>query len=112
MINVVLSHCFMPDHVHLLVAGQAETSDANAFIARAKQLSGYWFKAAWHEVLWQKSSWDRILRSEEDTLTVVRYILLNPVRACLVRAPLDYPHSGSDVYSREDPMDAFRDWRA
>jgi hypothetical protein len=34
----------MPDHVHLLVEGQSESSDARALIARMKQNSGFYFK--------------------------------------------------------------------
>ncbi len=101
----------MPDHVHLLVAGEAQTSNAARFIALAKQLSGYHYKMTRGRVLWQKFAWDRVLRSNDDELTVIRYLLLNPVRAGIAAAPLDYPYSGSMVHSREALMDAFRDWR-
>src|SRR5438876_10258066 len=39
-----IAYCFMPDHVHLLVAGLMETSDCLEFIDRAKQYSGFYFK--------------------------------------------------------------------
>ena len=37
----VIADCYMPDHVHLLVQGQAEHSDCRRFISRAKQFSGF-----------------------------------------------------------------------
>jgi putative transposase len=103
----VLAYCFMPDHLHLLVRGDAPTSDANRFLSRTKQLSGYSYSRSHNRPLWQRSSWDRVLRAEEETWTVVRYILANPVRAGIVLSPLDYPHSGSLVYERQELLDAF-----
>jgi putative transposase len=35
----LLAYCFMPDHLHLLVEGLAETSDCRRFIKSAKQYS-------------------------------------------------------------------------
>jgi hypothetical protein len=46
-----------------------------------------------------------VLRDDEVTQTVAKYILENPVRAGLMREPLDYPFSGSLVYSREQLVD-------
>jgi REP element-mobilizing transposase RayT len=34
-----LAYCFMPDHVHLLIAGGAEGSDMEAFARLTKQRS-------------------------------------------------------------------------
>jgi len=98
----------MPDHVHLLIEGLQERSSAVAFIDRGKQASGYWFKRRHAVRLWQKSSWDRVLRKEDDLWTVIRYILSNPVRAGLVDQPLAYLFSGSLVHSREELMEAFQ----
>ena len=103
----VLAYCFMPDHVHLLIEGERQSSSATAFISRAKQISGYWFKRRTGQRLWQRTSWDRVLRRDDDWLEVLRYTLANPVRAGLVQQPLDYPYSGSFVFKREELMDAF-----
>jgi len=106
----VLAYCFMPDHLHLLVAGQEETSETLRFINLAKQLSGHRYRQATGHRLWQRSSWDRVLRADDDTTTVMRYLLLNPVRAGLVDEPLNYPGSGSLVFERAELLDVFRDW--
>jgi len=43
----------MPDHLHQLVHGRALTSDAKRFILLAKQYSGYYYKKAFKQRLWQ-----------------------------------------------------------
>jgi putative transposase len=95
----VLSYCFMPDHVHLLVEGQSDDSDCRRFISRAKQLSGFHYKKQFGEALWQRYGYERALRSDEATLSVARYILENPVRAGLVDRVEDYPFLGSGDYT-------------
>jgi putative transposase len=37
----ILAYCFMPNHLHLLVEGLADTSDFRRFVANAKQYSGF-----------------------------------------------------------------------
>ena len=95
----ILAYCFMPDHVHLLVEGRAEHSDCRQFIARAKQYSGFYFSKAFHEPLWQRYSFEHIVRDSEKSTTVARYILQNPLRAGLVANISDYPFVGSLEWS-------------
>jgi putative transposase len=101
----VLVYCFMPDHAHLLVEGLAETSDGKRFIKLGKQYSGYAFSREFGARLWQPWGFERVLRAEEDTHVVCRYILQNPVRAGLVGRVLDYPYLGSAVHRVEDLLD-------
>ncbi len=103
----ILAYCFMPDHLHLLAAGTSPVGDARRFIAAAKQATGYCFARDAGQRLWQRYSWDHVLRSDEETLAVMKYILANPVRAGLVASPLDYPFSGSCVYTKEALVNAF-----
>ena len=95
----IVAYCFMPDHLHLLLDGQDDGSDLRASVVLGKQRSGFDFCRRVGGRLWQGSYHDRVLRQEEDTLSVARYILENPVRAGLVRAPADYAFVGSDVHS-------------
>lgn len=97
----ILTYCFMPDHVHLLVEAVDDASDGKAFIARSKQYSGSHYRARTRQRLWQRDSFERVLRSDEGSLAVARYILGNPVRAGLVARPLDYPFSGSFAWDRQ-----------
>jgi hypothetical protein len=47
-----------------------------------------------------------VLRNEDESMGVARYILENPVRAGLVQSPLDYDFSGSSRYSVHEILDA------
>ena len=87
------AYCFMPDHLHLLVAG-SDRSSLLRFTQHLKQLSGYAYKKATGEPLWQISYWDHVLRSDEDLAVVARYIWANPVRAGLAEDAQLYPFSG------------------
>jgi putative transposase len=98
-------YCFMPDHLHLLAEGAEDSADLKAFIARAKQFSGFYFKKATGERLWQRYGFERVLRSDETTPIVTAYIIGNPVRAGLVSHPEEYPFWGSTMYSREALLD-------
>ena len=98
----VLAYCFMPDHMHALL--EALTDDANFCdcVRIFKQRSAFHWKRNTGEVLWQRSYYDRVLREDEDTPAVARYILENPVRAGLVSSPLDYPFIGSGSMDVKD----------
>ena len=107
------AYCFMPDHCHLLVEGEADDSDCRRFIARAKQYSGFHYQAAFRQRLWQRYGYERVLRSNEAAVNVARYILENPIRARMVERIEDYPFSGSSVYTIQQLLEAVRlnnDW--
>jgi len=74
----------MPDHVHLVAEATSESTDLKQFITRAKQFSGYHFGGASGQRLWQRYGYERVLRDDEATKSVVTYALENPVRAGLV----------------------------
>ena len=98
----VLAYCFMPDHVHLIVSSTTDVADLKAFMSRWKQRAGYDYRQRKGEYLWQPSYFDHVLRDEEETWRAVRYVLENPVRKGIMTEILDYPFSGSDVFSREE----------
>jgi len=97
----VLAYCFMPDHLHLVVEGLAETSDLRRFIKVMKQRAAYVFRVTFKvPFLWQEGYYERVLRSDEASGIVVRYVFANPVRAGLVSSPWEYPYSGGQFWSR------------
>ena len=102
----VIACCFMPDHVHLLIEGCSDNADAAAFVHQAKQRSGYAFAVRGQGLLWQPSYHDRILRDDEASASVARYIFENPVRAGLVKTPGDYAFAGSSRFSTEEILEA------
>ena len=104
----ILAYCFMPDHLHLLVEATSEASQCLRFIARAKQYSAFYYSKTYGERLWQRYSYEHTLRRDEDALSVARYIVENPVRARLVRAPAEYPYLGSHTHAVEQILDAIQ----
>jgi REP-associated tyrosine transposase len=103
---VVLAYCLMPDHFHLLVEGTEDRSDLRRFVKMGKQRAGSKFSREHSARLWQEGYFDRVLRREEDSYAVARYIVENPVRAGLVNSPAHYPYLGSEVWTVEQLMEA------
>jgi REP element-mobilizing transposase RayT len=92
-------YCLMPDHLHLVV-GPSPECDIARFVGQTKNLIQ---RAVWASdvasLIWQRSFWDRFIRSEEQVERVVEYVLNNPVRAGLAASWRDYPFSGSEMFS-------------
>lgn len=97
----VIVYCFMPNHLHLLLES-GETSNLKEMMRIFKQITSFHYKKATGNKLWQSSYIDRVLRKEEDTIVVARYIVANPVKARIVANAIDYPFIGSFKYSKEE----------
>jgi len=93
----------MPDHVHLLVEGKRDNADMKRFVGLFKQKSGYWFKSTQGVKLWAPNYHEHVLRNDEATAAVARYIIQNPVRKGIVKDCRSYPYSGS--FEPEDISD-------
>ena len=102
----LVAYCFMPDHAHLLIEAEQESSNGRAFIKRAKQFSGFYYSQQFGRRLWQRYGFEHVLRNDEATLSVARYILENPVRAGLVSCVEDYQFLGSTAYAVADILAA------
>jgi putative transposase len=109
----VIAYCVMPDHLHILVAGQSENSELKPYMHRCKQATGYnWKHDRGHRTrLWQEGFYDRILRDKDPTEGVVRYILENPVRAGLVDDAREYPLLGATNYDVDELLLTAMLWR-
>jgi len=82
----------MPDHVHLIITPYENSSLTEAL----KRMKGASVHQANHFLrrsgcLWQRDSFDRIVRSDENLAQKQDYIFNNPVRAGLVARWDDYP---------------------
>lgn len=97
----MLAYCFMPDHVHLLLESDAETTSLVGLISHWKQTTGFYFNQCYRSRLWQPGFYDRVLREHESHQAVAAYILANPVRAGISRRVGEYPFAwcewGNDV---------------
>ena len=95
-------YCYMPDHAHFLVRGTYEAAEALTFISRAKQYSAYHYKQRFGLRLWQRYSYEHVLREDIEEAATIRYIIDNPVREALVQRAADYPFTGSQRYTMEE----------
>ena len=102
----ILAYCFMPDHVHFLVQGDSDLSDGRRLIKLGKQYAGYAYSLKYGKELWQPWGYERVLRDDEPSLVVARYIVENPVRAGLARSVYEYPFLGSQVFELKDLVDS------
>ena len=96
----------MPDHLHALVAGLRDDSDLTQFVSLAKQRSGFYYKRVYQAQLWQEGYFDRVLRTDEPEMAVIRYIVSNPIRSQIVKTAQEYPFWGSQVHTRDELLDA------
>ena len=91
----VIAYCFMPDHLHMLVAGVDPRADGRRFFRLAKQYAGFAHSKMGGGRLWQRYGYEHVVRSTQKSRAVARYILENPVRAGLASAAGDWPFSGA-----------------
>lgn len=94
----VYAYCFMPDHLHLELAGQTEQADLASMMRAFKGLAATRARGRGVRNLWQKGFYDHILRPGENENAVAWYIFNNPARKGLVADPRSWPHSGSWMF--------------
>jgi REP element-mobilizing transposase RayT len=94
----ILAYCVMPNHIHMLAEAGRETSDVQEFMRMFKQKTSYQYRHKSGTTLWQKGYYDHVLREDEDTVEVTKYILSNPVRKGFVEDFALYPWIGSEVF--------------
>jgi REP element-mobilizing transposase RayT len=92
----------MPDHVHVLLHALSEQSDFTKCAKHFKQMTGFHLRKEHHVRVWQPGYYERILRDDEQSEAVIRYILENPIRAGIARELGEYPYAGSDEYDLEE----------
>jgi len=71
----------------------------------AVTLSGFHCKQRNGSALWQRYSYEHVIRHDQRFAGKIRYALENPVRAKLVTSPRDYPYLGSATYTLEQLFD-------
>ena len=101
------AYCLMPDHLHLVWMGlRGETDQRNGMKFLRAQLGRFLEPAKF-----QRQAHDHVLRPEERqrhafSVACTDYVLLNPLKAGLVKAPGDWPYLGAVVpgYPRLEPF--------
>jgi REP element-mobilizing transposase RayT len=102
------AYCLMPDHLHLVWMGlRRDTDQRNGIKFLRAHLSRFLRPARF-----QHQAHDRVLKPEERqrhafSVACADYVLLNPLKAGLVKTPRDWPYLGAVVpgYPRLDPLD-------
>jgi len=92
----MLAWVLMPDHVHwLFQLGDRHSLDS--IVNRLKSASARSANATMGRTgtLWARSYFDHAVRTDEDLLTMARYIVANPLRAGLVDSVRHYPYWNS-----------------
>ena len=85
-----LAWVVMPNHIHWLVELKSNTLSALMIATKSRSARAINARLGRSGCVWQKGFHDRAIRSEEDLLTVARYVISNPVRAGLVSRVHDY----------------------
>lgn len=98
----VIAYCFMPDHLHLFIEGWSDDSDGKQFIDAFKQYSSCDVSQMGLGSVWQRYGFEHVLRDDDSTVEVVKYILRSPVRAGLAASVQEYPFVGSMAYVLKD----------
>lgn len=94
----VWAYCLMPNHVHLLVVPESPESLARGIgevHRRYTRLIN--LREGWRGFLWQ-GRFASFPMDEDHLWTAVRYVLLNPVRAKLVRQAEAWPFSSAHAH--------------
>ena len=106
----VYAYCFMPDHVHLVLVGGEDSADLALLIRAFKGAVVTAARAKNIPNLWQKGFYDHVIRSAEGLDRAAWYVLMNPVRAGLIKEPAEWPYSGSFMFdwkSLQAPSEPF-----
>jgi alanyl-tRNA synthetase/REP element-mobilizing transposase RayT len=99
--------CVMPDHVHLLIEPniKSQTAEGNPEFYSLTEILQPIKSATSHKILkarreatgnenikhlWEKESFDRLVRSESDLIEKYDYVIYNPVRDEFVKQAQDY----------------------
>jgi putative transposase len=91
------AYVVMPSHMHLLWTLQVPLATLVRKVkgptaVRANRLLGQT-----GQQFWQPEYFDRMVRNEKEFAQILRYIEWNPVRACLVAQPEEFPWSSAHL---------------
>ncbi|MGH8385588.1 MAG: REP-associated tyrosine transposase [Pseudomonas sp.] len=81
----------MPDHLHWLFQLQRGSLAELACRIKSRSSRSINLMRGAQNRLWQRGYHDRALRRDEDLKAAARYIIMNPLRAGLVKRVGDYP---------------------
>lgn len=91
----LISYCIMPNHVHLLFELLKKNKGISKIMQSIKRISAEESNKLLNRKgrFWQAESFDRLVRDERELYFVIKYILLNPVKAGLVQNWNDWEYT-------------------
>jgi len=94
--------CVMPNHVHTVFAPTAEINLSN-ITHSWKSFTGNQINELLRKegVLWERESFDHLIRSEDDLRRLVEYVEHNPVAAGLCQTPEQWLFSSAYLGNRQ-----------
>ncbi len=95
----IYAYCLMPNHIHLLIR-EGEESIGQA-LKRISSSYVYWYNKKYERVghLFQNRFKSEAVEDEAYFITVLRYIIQNPTKAGIEKAPGTYPWSSYLSYA-------------
>ncbi|MFC1808322.1 transposase [Candidatus Omnitrophota bacterium] len=105
----IISYCLMPNHVHLIVIPEKHSSLADGIgDTHQKYTRMINLRENWRGYLWQGRFSSYVL-DENYLYAAVRYILLNPVTAKIVKKAEDYKWSSVRHHMGKEKIDFIED---
>ena len=92
------AYCLMSNHIHLLI--QAYDEDISTILKRIGTAFAFWYNGKYDRVghIFQDRFKSEPVDTQHYLLTVLRYILRNPVAAGICHSPQEYTYSNALVY--------------
>lgn len=79
----LICYCIMPNHIHLVFELLSNNKGISKIMQSVKGISAircnYMLRR--EGKFWQDESFDRLIRDEQELFFIIRYVLLNPVKA-------------------------------
>lgn len=100
----IFAFCIMSNHAHILI--RAELQELSMFMARilAEYASYYNYKHNRNGHVFQNRFLSECVETEAYFWNCIRYIHMNPVKANMVKTPLQYKYSSMNEYGTEVPV--------
>ena len=94
----IYGYCLMGNHIHILIRETDESLET--IIRRIGSSYVYWYNMKYQRTghLFQDRYSSETVEDDQYFLTVLRYILHNPVKAGTCKSPLEYPYSSAGEY--------------
>jgi putative transposase len=91
----LICYCIMPNHFHLVFELLLNNRRISKIMQSIKRISATECNLILNRKgrFWQDESYDRLVRDEKELYFVIRYVLLNPVKAGLVKKWDDWKYT-------------------